>query len=126
MTSPPSGYRSEVKRAGIEQHGFPFAPRWSADSAVAPTDHIRLAMAPMSISSAGLEPGERGTLEFPLSAPAAAFMNLACLRSRELALPAYESGVPKVSGLDSGGRRVEWLGKAFSPPLRLRLLGSGR
>ena len=126
MTSSPSDYRSEVRRAGIEHHGFPFVPRWSADSAVAPMDHIRVAMAPMSISSAGLEPGERGTLELPASASGAAFMNLACLRSRELALPAYEPGVPNVSGLASGGRRVEWLGRAFSPPLRLCLLGTGR
>jgi hypothetical protein len=121
----PSGYRSEVKRAGIEHHGFPFAPKWSVDSAIALMDHIGLAMAPMSISSTGLEPGERGTLDFPASASGAAFMNLACLRSRELALPAYESGVTRVSGSASGARRVEWLGKAFSPPLRLRLLGSG-
>jgi hypothetical protein len=126
MTSPPSDYRSEGKRAGIEHDGFPFAPKWSADSAVAPMDHIRLAMAPMSISSTGLEPGERGALEFPASTSGAAPMNLGCLRPRELALPAYQSGVPSVSGLASGGRRVEWLGKAFSPPLRLRLLGSGR
>jgi hypothetical protein len=126
MTSSPSDHRSDIKRAGIEQHGLPFAPRWSVDSVVAPTDHIRFAMASMSISSAGLDPGERGTLKFPVSASRAAFMNLACLRSRELALPAYEPGVPKVSGLASGGRRVEWLGKAFNPPLRLRLLGSGR
>ena len=91
-----------------------------------PGSHPRLAMAPMSISSAGLEPGERGTLELPASASGAAFMNLACLRSRELALPAYEPGVPKVSGLASGGRRVEWQGKAFVLPLRLRLAGSGR
>lgn len=39
----PSGYRSEVKRAGIEHHGFPFAPKWSMDSAIALMDHIGLA-----------------------------------------------------------------------------------
>lgn len=40
-------------------------------------ESLRLAMASMSTSSAGLEPGERGTLGLPASASGAAFMNLA-------------------------------------------------
>ena len=74
---------------------------------------------------AGLEPAERARPEFPGPTSSATFVNLVCLRSRALALPANESGVPEASGLTSCTGRIEWLGEAISPPLRLRLTGSG-
>jgi predicted TIM-barrel fold metal-dependent hydrolase len=51
----PRSYRDAVERAGIEHpDGFPFVPRWSADSALALMDEVGIGMALLSISSPGL------------------------------------------------------------------------
>jgi len=48
-------WREALKRAGIDHpDGFPFVPRWSADSALALMDEVGIGMALLSISSPGL------------------------------------------------------------------------
>jgi 6-methylsalicylate decarboxylase len=45
----PRSYRGALERAGVEHpDGFPFVPRWSADSALALMDEVGIGMALLS------------------------------------------------------------------------------
>ena len=51
----PRSYREALERAGVEHpDGFPFVPRWSAESALALMDEVGIGTALLSISSPGL------------------------------------------------------------------------